>query len=357
MEVTKILERLVKREDLSQEEAHFVAELLANGEICQAQVAAFLVLLRAKGETGVELRTIAESMRKRSLKPSPPPRASKDLPPLVDVVGTGGDGHDTINVSTAAAVVASACGARVAKHGNRSASSRSGAADVLESLGVAMLEPAEIAACLDQCGICFVFAQKYHPALGHVAPVRKSLGVKTVFNILGPLLNPFEPPRMVLGVYSPHLLPVYADAVMGLHGVEHALLVHCCGLDEMAAVGPTQLIECKPHQQLQQEGKFDPLPFCEEYCTIADLQGGDADHNARVMRELLGGQSKLKHCMNTIAINAGACLYVSGLADSIHSGSEMARKCMQQGKALEKLDEWIKVSQQIQLNKRTKLDQ
>ena len=344
---------MIRREDLLKDEADRIAELLASGGISQVQISAFLVLLRAKGVTGEELLAIARAMRKRAIIPNPLPSASES--PLVDIVGTGGDGHDTVNLSTAAAIVAAACGARVAKHGNRSASSKSGSADVLEALGVPMLDASCIGECIDRAGIAFLFAPNFHPALGPLASLRKSLGIKTVFNVLGPLLNPLTPKRMVLGVYSPELLSVYADAVVGL-GAEHALIVHCCGLDELAAVGIAEVEEVTSNGH-KTRIQIDPRLYCgEQFCTILDLKGGDATHNAQILRKLLGdgGGPELKACFNTIALNAGAVLYVSGISESIDDGVSKAMKVMKNGAALRKLDELASVAQDL-VSKRTKM--
>ena len=346
-DITPVLEKLIRKENLSLEEAQTVADHLANGELSQVQITAFLVLLRAKGESGEELLAMAQAMRRRATIPDPLPSSLSSLAPLVDIVGTGGDGHDTVNLSTASAIVASACGARVAKHGNRSASSKSGSADVLEALGVPMLDAFCVGECIDRAGIAFLFAPNFHPAMGPVAPLRKQLGIKTVFNILGPLLNPLEPKRMVLGVYAPHLLPIYAQAVSGL-GVEHALIVHCCGLDELASVGIAEAVEIKGTSTRTMQ--IDSQEFCAgPYGTIADLKGGDAAHNAQVLRVLLGGGGgvELKACFDTICLNAGAVLFVSGLAKTMKDGVNMAAEAMKTSRALRKLEELAKVAQDL----------
>jgi len=210
-----------------------------------------------------------------------------------------------------------------------------------------MLDAFSIGECLDRTGIAFLFAPNFHPAMGPIAPVRKALGIKTVFNILGPLLNPLSPKRMVLGVYSPSLLPVYADAVVGL-GAEHALVVHCCGLDELAAVGVTDAVEIRADGS-KTSIKVDPISICGESCTIADLKGGDAAHNAQVLRTLLGGGggAELKPCFHTVALNAGAVLYVSGIAPSIEEGYAVASAAMKDSRALTKLEQLASVAQEL----------
>lgn len=351
-DISRVLEKLIRAEDLSDSEATEMATLISTNKLSSAQSSALLVLLRVKGESESEVAAMALAMRKLAVQPSQP---SPSAIPLVDIVGTGGDGHDTVNFSTAAAVVAAACGARVAKHGNRSASSKSGSADVLEVLGVPMLAPELIGECIDRCGIAFLYAPYFHPALAALAPTRKELGIKTVFNILGPLMNPAQPRRMVLGVNSPRLLPVYAGAICKLGIADHALVVHCGGLDELAMVADSQMVEINAKQE--RDAKLLPL-LVEPACTLADLKGGDAQYNAGVICKLLGGDElgmkEFPHCFNTIALNAGATLYVSGLADSIPHGFQLAGDAMRSGKALEKLQQWSQVANELHTRKKQK---
>lgn len=339
-----MLEKLIRREDLDGEEAGEVAKLISTNQLSPAQTSALLVLLRVKGETEIEVAAMARAMRALAVVPSQPSAAS--AVPLVDIVGTGGDGHDTVNFSTCAAVVAAACGARVAKHGNRSASSKSGSADVLEVLGVPMLAPEHIGQCIDRCGIAFLYAPYFHPALAALAPTRKQLGIKTILNILGPLMNPACPRRMVLGVNSPRLLPIYAGAIYELGIADHALVVHCGGLDELAMVADSQIVEVRSDGT--KHATVFPL-LVKPACEMQDLKGGDAEYNAEVIRKLLGGKSgeKYVHCFNTVALNAGATLYVSGLAENIEQGFHMAAEAMRTGKALQKLEQWSQVATEL----------
>jgi anthranilate phosphoribosyltransferase len=261
---------------------------------------------------------------------------------LLDIVGTGGDGHDTVNISTSAAVLAAACGAKVCKHGNRSVSSKSGSADVLESLGVKMLQPGNISECIEKTNVSFMYAPFFHPGMKFVVPVRKALKIKTVFNILGPLLNPAGAQHLYLGVYSPDLLDVYGATLLAL-GVEHALVVHCCGLDELAPLGVAQAVE------VTKEGvkriTIDTLSFGIPKCTIEDLKGGDADYNANVMKTVFsGGEHAAGPIGDTIALNAGAGLYVYGLAASIGEGYAIAKSVLVSGEAGKVLSKWAEVS-------------
>jgi anthranilate phosphoribosyltransferase len=266
--------------------------------------------------------------------------------PVQEIVGTGGDGHNTVNVSTGSAVLASACGVPVAKHGSVSVSSRSGAADVLASLGVELLPAPDIPSCLEEVGVAFMFAPLFHPAMAAVAPVRRSLKIRTVFNVLGPLLNPARATRLLLGVYTPRLLPVFADAVRSL-GAERALVVHCCGLDELAPVGPAEAIEVFADGTVKNI-TIDPADFGVPRCTIDDLRGGGPDENAAILRRVLGGGEEADTPIGrTLALNAGAALYVYGAAGSVAEGYNAAMNALKEGKALVKLDAWAETSKRL----------
>ena len=330
-----ILEKLIGGTDLTQDEAKGMMESIAAGSVDPLVTSAFLVLLHAKGETSEEIAALASVMRRHAA----PVRGLSTARPLLDIVGTGGDGHSTVNISTCAAIVAAACGALVAKHGNRSVSSKSGSADVLEALGVHMLPPQAIGACIADCGIAFTFAPKFHPAMKHVVPVRKALAVRTVFNILGPLLNPAGATRLMLGVYTPALLQTYGEVLFKL-GVEHALVVHCCGLDELSAVGVAEAVEVTPAGITKLT--IDPADFGVPRCTIADLKGGDCEENATILRAVLGGGAAASGPIaDTIALNAGAALYVYGSAASVGEGYAIAIAAMKDGTATtETLTKW-----------------
>eukprot|EP00516_Mucochytrium_quahogii_P002389 CAMPEP_0203759880 /NCGR_PEP_ID=MMETSP0098-20131031/13195_1 /ASSEMBLY_ACC=CAM_ASM_000208 /TAXON_ID=96639 /ORGANISM=" , Strain NY0313808BC1" /LENGTH=345 /DNA_ID=CAMNT_0050653179 /DNA_START=27 /DNA_END=1064 /DNA_ORIENTATION=+ len=335
MSMRECLEKLVKGSDLSEREARGVMEVIASGKADPAQTGAFLALLAAKGETAGEITAIAKVMREQSIKVEIPDK-------VLDVVGTGGDGHNTVNISTSAAIVASSLGAKVAKHGNRSVSSKSGSSDVLQKLGIALLGPNEIAECVADAGISFMFAPNFHPAMKHVIPIRQALQIRTIFNIMGPLLNPAGARRLMLGVYTPTLIDTYAQVVYNI-GVDHALIVHCQGLDELAAVGVAEAAE------ITKDGikriKIDPQEFGIPKCTIKDLEGGEAEENAEIIRNLFkGGEAANGPIAHTIALNAGAALYVYGSAKSIEEGYKMSIAQIQSGRVTAQLDKFATIS-------------
>jgi len=334
------LEKLLKRENLTCKEAEESMDVVAKGCADSNQTAALLVLLRSKGETPEEVEGIVRTMRAHMTEVRV--RSEKGL---LDIVGTGGDGAHTVNLSTTASILAAACGASVAKHGNRSVSSKAGSADVLEVLGVPMLDPPHIAPCIERAGIAFMFAPKFHPAMRHVVPVRRSLGVRTIFNILGPLLNPARASRLFLGVFSPHLLDIYGKVLMGLGNVEHALVVHCCGLDELAPIGTAEAVEIRAGKGMRRI-KIDTIDAMGiERCTVADLRGGSKEVNAKIIRGVLaGGEGATGPIADTIALNAGAGLYVAGLQPTIKSGFEHARKVLRSGAAAKALEKWASVA-------------
>lgn len=337
---TNVVSKLMKRVNLSREEASNAMGLIATGKTEPAEVAAFLVLLASKGETSEEISGLVDAMIKQAVD-FPKPEGK-----LLDIVGTGGDGHDTVNISTSAAILCAASGAKVCKHGNRSVSSQSGSADVLESLKVKMLQPTNIKACINDCNIAFMFAPFFHPGMKHVSPVRKSLKVKTVFNILGPLLNPARAQRLYLGVYSPDLLDVYGQTLLTL-GVEHALVVHCCGLDELAPLGVAEAVEVTATSVTRIT--IDTLSFGIPKCSIEDLKGGDSRHNASIMESVFsGGEASTGPIADTIALNAGAGLYVYGLAPSIAEGFALAKKVLSSGAALSTLRGWAAACEKLE---------
>ncbi|KAL4094973.1 hypothetical protein PRIC1_010623 [Phytophthora ramorum] len=345
MELSAILAKLTRREDLTDAEATFAVQQIASEKAVENPVAVgvLLALLAAKGETAGEVAAFAKHMRSEAVSV----HVTSGRPTL-DIVGTGGDGANTVNLSTAAAVLAASCGALVAKHGNRSVSSKSGSADVLEELGVPMLKPEHVASCLEEAQIAFMYAPHFHPAMRYVGPVRKAIGIRSMFNILGPLLNPAGCKRVVIGVYTPTLLDVFGEVLLAL-GVEHGLVVHCAGLDELNSIGPAEVVEVRlgaeeplRHYQLRPEEVGVPA------VTLEQLKGGDATENAAILREAFtGGAACDGPVGNTIAYNAGAGLYVYGLADSIKSGYEMAKKQLASGEALATLDKWAQVAQQL----------
>lgn len=334
------LESLIAGKELSTVDAETIATIAASGEADSHQLAALLALLARNGETAAVVTGFARSMRAVAT------RVSVDRP-LQEIVGTGGDGFNTVNISTAASILTAACGVRVCKHGSVSVSSRSGAADVLKSLGVALLPPPAISACIESAGIAFMFAPLFHPAMKHVVPIRRAMKVRTVFNILGPLLNPAAAQHLVLGVFAPRLLHVFAEAVRGL-GCSHALIVHCCGMDEIAPIGSTQALEVKADGSITPL-TIDPLDFGVPRCTVDDLKGGSPEENAEILKAVLGGgcASSSGPIGQTVALNAGAALYTYGKASSIAEGYKMAYDTLQSGAAGVLLTKWAETSQRL----------
>ena len=331
------LQRLAERRDLTRMEAASALEQIADGAVGETQVAAFLMALRVKGETAEEIAGLAEAMRRLAVPVETPHR---DV--LVDIVGTGGDCLGTFNISTTAAFVVAGAGVKVAKHGNRAASSRCGSADVLEALGVRVdLTPHEVAVCLDQVGIGFMLASLHHPAAGKVAGARRALGVRTVFNFLGPLTNPAGARRQLLGVSAPEYLGVLAGALARM-GCERALLVHGDqGMDELSVTGPSTVVEVA-HGTVRALRSLEP-----ESCGIsrheqAALSGGDPTENAAITRKVLGGSNGGPR--DVVLLNAAAALWVAGTVPSLREGVELARASIDSRRAARVLDNMVTVT-------------
>jgi anthranilate phosphoribosyltransferase len=326
------IKTLTERRDLLAEEAHAAMMQVMTGEASPAQIAGFLIALRMKGETVEEITGCARAMRAH-VTPAVPRHDT-----LVDTAGTGGDGAHTFNISTSAALVAAAGGAYVAKHGNRAVSSRSGSADVLEALGVRIdLAPADVADCIDEVGFGFMFAQAHHPAMRHAGPVRRELGVRTVFNLLGPLTNPAGARRQVVGVYAPDLVEPIARALAGL-GCEHALVAHGAGgLDELTPTGENLVAEVRDGQVTT--SSVDPREFGAGPGTPEDLGGGDARDTAAIIRTVFDGEAGPRR--DAVILNGGAALYVAGVADSLEAGVYAARDAIDDGRAAATLDRLI----------------
>jgi anthranilate phosphoribosyltransferase len=321
--------RVTDGEDLTREEARDAARAVFE-EATEAQIGALLAALRAKGETETEIAGFAQGMRDAARTISP------DRSPLVDTCGTGGDDYDTINVSTTSALVASGAGVPVAKHGNYSVSSSSGSADVLEVAGVEVdAEPPAVERAIEEDGIGFMLAPVFHPAMKAVIGPRKELGMRTVFNVLGPLTNPAGADAQVVGVYDPALVPVLARALAQLD-VERALVVHGDGLDEIALHGPTTVAEVEGGEVT--EYTLTPADLGLEEAPIEAVSGGTPEENAADLRGILTGEvTGAKR--DIILANAGAAIYVSGSTGSIEAGVERAREAIDSGASARKLDE------------------
>ena len=330
------LARLLDGEDLTREESRAVMGSIMAGEATPAQIGGYLVALRLKGETADEIAGAAEAMRAHVIPVTP---ARHDL---VDTAGTGGDGGRTFNISTAAALVAAAAGAGVAKHGNRSVSSQCGSADVLEALGFNLELPGDaIARSIDELGFGFMFAPLHHPAMRHAAPVRRELATRTVFNVLGPLTNPAGARAQVVGVYSPLLVDVIADVLAKL-GARRAFVVHgAAGIDELSPAGPNLVGEVVDGDVRRRE--IDPLDLGIARCDPAELRGGSAEQNAAALRRVFEGANGGHR--SAILLNAAGAIAAGGHADDLQDGIEIAREALDSGAAAERLDALIAFSQ------------
>lgn len=336
--IQQALQRLLDRRDLEREETREVMGEIMRGEATPAQIGGFLVALRAKGETPDEIAGCAEAMREHVL-PVRPRRND-----LVDTAGTGGDGARTINISTAAALVAAAAGAAVAKHGNRAVSSACGSADVLEALGLQLeQEPDRIAQSIDELGFGFLFAPSHHPAMRHAAAVRKELATRTVFNVLGPLTNPAGARAQVVGVYSPQLVRTIAEVLARL-GSRHAYVVHGAGgIDELSPVGPN--LVCEVVDGSVQERELDPeAELGVPRCSVEELRGGTPEENAAAIRGVLAGANGGRR--SAILLNAAGAIAAGGRAADLREGFELAREAVDSGAAAERLEQVIAFSRE-----------
>jgi anthranilate phosphoribosyltransferase len=334
--IQKALQRLLDGHDLTREEAREVMSGIMRGEATPGQIGGFLIALRVKGETANEIAGCAEAMREHVLAVRP----QRD--DLVDTAGTGGDGARTINISTAAALVAAASGAAVAKHGNRAVSSASGSADVLEALGFSLeQEPQRVARSIDELGFGFLFAPTHHPAMRHAAPVRRELATRTVFNVLGPLTNPAGARAQVVGVYSPQLVRTIADVLAQL-GARRAFVVHGAGgIDELSPVGPNLL--CEVVDGSVRERELDPeSELGVPHCTVEELRGGSPEDNAQAIRDVFAGGDGARR--SAILLNAAGAIAAGGHAEDLREGLELAREAVDSGAASARLEELIAFS-------------
>lgn len=335
--IKEAIVKIVNKEDLTYDEAYTVMNEIMSGETTPTQNAAFLAALStksAKAETTDEIAGCAAAMRDNATKVD----TGMDI---FEIVGTGGDNAQSFNISTTSALVAAAGGMKVAKHGNRAASSLCGTADCLEALGVNIQQsPNRCIELLKEAGMCFFFAQKYHTSMKYVGPIRKELGFRTVFNILGPLTNPGSPKMQLLGVYDEYLVEPLAQVLINL-GVKRGMVVYGKDkLDEISMSAPTAVCEFK-------DGWFRsytiaPEDFGFERCTKDELKGGTPEENAKITREILGGAKG--HKRNAVLMNAGAALYIGGKAETLKDGIALAAEIIDSGKALETLDKLIEVS-------------
>lgn len=333
--IVEATKKLVENVDLKAEEAEQVMDEIMSGEAEQINMAAFLTALRMRGETIEEITAFAKSMRNHGTKVP----VNGDV---LEIVGTGGDNANSINISTTAGILVAAAGYKVAKHGNRSVSSKSGAADCLEALGVKLdLEPEKNAQVLDEANICFMFAQKYHSAMRFVGPVRKAMGIRTVFNILGPLANPAGANTELMGVYSEELVEPLAHVLSNL-GVKRALVVYGQdGLDEISVSAPTTCVEVNNGEFKKYE--ITPEQFGFTRGQRSDLAGGDGTENAKITESILKGECTDAKA-DAVLFNAGAGIYLMNGAESIEKGIEIARETIQSGKAYETLQKFIELT-------------
>lgn len=323
--------KLSKKIDLTKEEARECMNEIMSGEATDVQMSSYLTALSLKGETIDEITGSAAGMREHCIK-------LLNNEEVLEIVGTGGDGSNSFNISTTSSVVIAASGIKVAKHGNRAASSKCGAADVLEKLGVKIdVSPKKSATILNEINICFLFAQNYHIAMKYVAPVRRELGIRTVFNILGPLTNPAGASMQVMGVYDETLVEPLAKVLNNL-GVKRAMVVYGQdSLDEISLSAPTSVCEVKDGTYTSYT--ITPEQFGFKRCQKEDLVGGDPEYNAKITRDILGGKKGPKR--DAVLLNAGAAIYIAGRTKTMQEGVELAAKLIDEGKALTKLKQFI----------------
>tara|TARA_Y100000590_G_scaffold107854_2_gene122702 strand:+ start:4683 stop:5684 length:1002 start_codon:yes stop_codon:yes gene_type:complete len=321
--LNQIINKLYEQKDLTVEESSFIFNEIMDGKVNEIIISSFLTALKIKGETFAEILGATKVLRKKSLKIISPENT-------IDTCGTGGDMKNTLNISTAAALVAASTGVKIAKHGNRSVSSKSGSADVLELLGIKINnEIKDNEKMLKEKNFCFMFAQLFHTAMKNVGPVRKSLGTRTIFNLLGPLTNPANSKKQLLGVFDKKWLNIHTKVLKEL-GSEHVLIVHGLdGLDEISLSSNTYISELKDN--VIKEYIFNPEEIGYSFIDINDIKGGDANYNAKEIMKMLNKQNM--NFQKIIEINAGAAIYLSGNAKSIKEGAEIAKKYINDGSA------------------------
>ncbi|GAA4901031.1 anthranilate phosphoribosyltransferase [Ferrimonas pelagia] len=333
----KLMAQLMDGQPLTREQAKFLFGQVVNGQINEVELATVLTAMKVRGETIDEIAGAAEALRDAA-KPYPRPEGE-----LLDIVGTGGDGANTFNISTTATFVAAAAGARVAKHGSRSVSSLSGASDLLTQFGINLtMTPGRSAECLAHLGVTFLFAPFYHAGMKHAAPVRAQLKTRTLFNLLGPLINPARPTQMLLGVYDATLIRPIAEVIRSM-GVKRALVVHGLGLDELAIHGESQVIELKDGELIERQ--YSPQQLGVDQFELSEIRGGEPDENKAISERILSGEGTPAQ-RAAVAVNAGAGLYLAGVTDSIQAGTRLALETMDSGKALELIQSFAEASSQ-----------
>lgn len=336
--IVEAIYKVIKGEDLDFDTAKAVMGEMMDGTATHAQMGAFLVALRMKGESIDEITGSAMAMREKAIHLNP-------VQDVMDIVGTGGDEVGTFNISTTTAFVVAAGGVPVAKHGNRSVSSKSGAADVLEKLGINIATTAEHSQkILNEINLCFMFAQTYHSSMKHCAPVRREMGIRTIFNILGPLANPAGANLQLMGVYDENLVEPLAKVLSNL-GVKRGMVVHGCdGLDEATLTTRTKV--CEIEKGALSSFYLDPEELGLKYCTLAELIGGDAEENAKITRSILNG-SEQGAKRDVVVLNAALCLYLAGKAATIKSAIPLAKDLIDSGAAINKLEEFVRLSNEV----------
>lgn len=329
----ELLKKLVDGKNLTREEASYAMDIMLEGTASPVLVSSFLTALRMKGETVDEIIGCTEMMKSKGGS------VKLDTDDYLEFVGTGGDGTNTFNISTTSIFVCAAAGIKIAKHGNKAATSKSGASNLLEGLGANIaLEPKQVEECINNVGIGFMNAIIFHKAMKNVAPIRSELGIRTIFNMLGPLSNPSNAKRQVIGVFSVEILPVFAK-VMQTMGATRAMVVHGSdGMDEITVTGKTYVNEIKDGEIIEYE--IDPKDYGIEYADVKDLRGGDGAENAKITREIFEG-TETGAKRDIVILNSAAGIYMAGKADSYKEAVEIAKEMIDSGKALAKLNEFV----------------
>jgi anthranilate phosphoribosyltransferase len=340
--IKQSIQAVVDGRQLTTEEASATMDAIMTGQTTGAQIGALVTALRIRGESIAEIAGFAQAMRQHALKVD----IAEDGRPLVDTCGTGGDASGTFNISTTAAFAIAGAGIRVAKHGNRAMTSKCGSADLLEGLGVKIeLTPQQVATCVETVGIGFMFAPSFHPAMRFVGPTRKEIGIRTVFNVLGPLTNPAGAKHQLVGVGHPSIAGKLA-AVLGLLGSEHAVLVHAEeGLDELGISGPSAVTEFDARTGATTTYKIDPREFGLTIANVEELRGGGVEENIKITRDILSGENGARRSVTLL--NAGAGIYAANAAASIGEGIEIAKASIDSGTALAALDGLVELTQQF----------